>query len=212
MSSTPSAWIRWPSSPTRWVHCGRWPLRSPSLRGCHGSFSWAHRQGSSGRTSRSSCVCSVCPLLAQFIGRRAHVEPDPRGQPPVLGRRPRHAPTSASDDAIARMPTWRARRRNLDSHLSMRAKRSADAGGLRRRARSWATTWKRLGVPHRSRLGRRRTRFLSPHPRPSQLVDGESPLIRLHRIPDAGHLVWVRPASNRLVAEIERSRGTVPAW
>lgn len=61
--------------------------------------------------------------------------------------------------------------------------------------------WKRLGVPTDLVWGEEDA-FLSPSAA-TQLVDA-NPSMRLHRIPDAGHLVWI-DQPEQIVIEIERS-------
>jgi pimeloyl-ACP methyl ester carboxylesterase len=138
------------------------------------------------------------PLVGQFLGRRLMSNPTREGSRQFWGDvLVRHR--ERVDDALLDADVASARR-ILDSHLSL-VQRLADAGGLRREL-ILGDLWNRLSVPTDLVWGDDDA-FLSSSAA-SQLVDA-NPSIRLHRIPDAGHMVWI-DEPDHVIREIERSR------
>lgn len=138
------------------------------------------------------------PIVGQSLGRRLMSNPTREGSRQfwgqVLVRHPERVDDALLDADVA------SSRRNLDSHLSL-VQRLVDAGGLRREL-ILGDRWKQLGVPTDLVWGENDA-FLSPSAA-TPLVD-TNPSIRLHRIPDAGHLVWIDQPDG-VITEIQRPR------
>ena len=142
------------------------------------------------------------PVVGKRLGRRLMSNPTREGSRSfwgeVLVTHPERVDDALLDADVA------SGRRNLESHLSL-VPRLADIGGLRREL-LLGEGWKRLTVPTDLVWGDRDA-FLSPDAA-VRLVEANA-AIRLQRIPDAGHLIWI-DQPDVVVAAIERALSQAP--